>query len=220
MNVVVFASGTGTNARNIFELAQKYPEHICVQALICNKAQAGVLHVAKSFDIPTHIVVVEKQETPQKTRQKHEQRISAILDTLHFDYICLAGYMRIFSAEFVQRYPHPEWPVSKIINIHPSLLPSFKGNSGYNDAFEYGVKISGVTTHFVNEEVDGGIILHQRIFERREDDTLQTFMDRGLEQEYICYRQTLLALAKQMVQKSSYQNVASIFLVISEDEAL
>ena len=218
MNLIVFASGTGSNAKNIFELAQKYPNMLSVQALICNKPEAGVLDIAKFFGIPSHVVVVEKQRTPQDTRQQHEQKIIAILDTFQFDYICLAGYMRIFSAEFIQKYPHPIWPVSKIINIHPSLLPSFKGMLGYKNAFDYGVKISGVTTHFVNAEVDGGTILHQRIFERHPDDTLQTFVNRGMEQEYICYRQTLLALAQQTEQISSYQHVVARFLSTARDE--
>ena len=203
MKVVVFASGTGTNARNIFALAQKYPELIEVCALISNKRDAGVLSIAKEFEIESHVVPLERKDSKLATRIHHEGKICEILDGLEFDYICLAGYMRIFTKDFVQRFPHPEWPVSKIINIHPALLPSFKGHSGYEDAFAYGVKISGVTTHFVNEEVDGGSIIHQRSFERYYDDTLQTFKKRGLEEEYVCYRQTLLSLATENIHISS-----------------
>ena len=203
MKVVVFASGTGTNARNIFALAQKYPDLIEVCALISNKRDAGVLSIAKEFGIESYVVPLERKESKVATRIHHEERICEILDGLQFDYICLAGYMRIFTKDFVQKFPHPEWPVSKIINIHPALLPSFKGHSGYEDAFAYGVKISGVTTHFVNEEVDGGSIIHQRSFERYYDDTIQTFKKRGLEEEYVCYRQTLLALATENIHISS-----------------
>ena len=203
MKVVVFASGTGSNARNIFALAQKHPELIEVCALISNKSDAGALAIAKEFEIESYVVPLERKESKLLTRVHHEERICEILDEIDFDYICLAGYMRIFTKDFVQKYPHPEWPVSKIINIHPALLPSFKGHSGYEDAFDYGVKISGVTTHFVNEEVDGGSIIHQRSFERYHDDTLQKFKKRGLEEEYVCYRQTLLALATKDIHISS-----------------
>lgn len=215
MNLVVFASGTGTNAKNIFERAVQNPDFLNVKALICNRKQAGVLEFAKEYNIPSFVIPVIRKENRLQTRFAHEKRISDVLNSLDFDYICLAGYMRIFTQSFIDRYPHPSWPVSKIINIHPSLLPSFKGHSGYEDAFEYGVKIAGVTTHFVNEDVDGGMILHQRQFPRFHDDSLEDFKTRGLEQEYLCYQETLLALAKQ--EYHAQKNPFRLFLSISEE---
>ena len=215
MNIVVFASGTGTNAKNIFELAKEHPELLSVKALICNRKQAGVLDVAQEYCIPAFVCPVVRTGDRLQTRLAHEQRIAETLDRIDFDYICLAGYMRIFTGSFITRYPHPVWPVSKIINIHPALLPAFKGASGYDDAYKYGVKISGVTTHFVNEEVDAGLILHQRSFPRKTGDSLDVFKKRGLTQEYICYQETLLALAQEtyQLQESPFQ----LELNISED---
>ena len=197
LNIVVFASGGGQNARNIFATARQYPNLLKINALICNRKQAGVLTFAEEYQIPSVIIPVPFRSSKSQARLDHEAQISNQLATLAFDYICLAGYMRIFTASFIARYPHPSWPVSKIINIHPSLLPAFKGYSGYADAFHYGVKLGGVTTHFVNEEVDGGLILHQRHFPRFANDTLDSFIERGRQQEYICYRETLLALAAE-----------------------
>ena len=196
MNLIVFASGTGSNAKNIFDLAKQHPQLLSVKALICNRKQAGVLDFAEQYNIPAFICPVVRTGDRVQTRLAHEQRIAEHLDNIDFDYICLAGYMRIFTSSFIARYPHPVWPVSKIINIHPALLPSFKGASGYDDAYNYGVRISGVTTHFVSEEVDSGLILQQRTFPRLTGDSLASFKKRGLEQEYICYQETLLALAQ------------------------
>ena len=148
MRVVVFASGRGSNARVLFEAARLHPSCLKIAALICNKPEAGVLSIAEEYGIQQFVIPVERQDTRMQTRLHHEERIHAVLDTINPTVICLAGYMRIFTKDFVQKYPHPEWPVSKIINIHPALLPSFKGHSGYEDAFDYGVKISGVTTPF------------------------------------------------------------------------
>ena len=103
MKIVVFASGTGTNARNIFELAQKHPALIQICALICNKKEAGVLAIAEHFGVPTHVIPLERQENQMATRRHHEQKICAVLDKIDFDYICLAGYMRILTKDFVQK---------------------------------------------------------------------------------------------------------------------
>ena len=202
MRIVVLASGRGSNAANIFALAQQYPHLIHVEALICNKPQAGVLAHADSFGVPSFVIPVPKGTDSTERRRKHEERIHECLATLSFSYICLAGYMRVFTPEFVAQYPHSVWPVSTIINIHPSLLPSFPGTHGYDDAFSYGVQISGVTTHFVDAGVDTGTIIHQRSFPRLFGDNLASFSERGLAEEYICYRQTLYALATEQVYVS------------------
>ena len=118
--------------------------------------------------------------------------------------------MRVFTANFIDQYKHATWPVSRIINIHPSLLPSFPGTNAYREAFSYGVRFSGVTTHFVDEGVDSGVILNQRIFERKKQDTLDQFQNRGLQEEYLCYRETLLALATGRVSYS--KNPFQIFI--------
>ena len=212
LRVVVFASGRGSNARNIFALAQKHPDKISVVALVSNRKKAGVLEYAKEFDIPSFVVPVRLAVPKKERRQRHEEEIAAVLDGLSFDYICLAGYMRVFTQQFVARYSHPTWPVSKIINIHPSLLPSFPGTSGYEDAFRYGVKYSGVTLHFVDAGVDTGAIIHQRIVARQSSDSFTQFQNRGLQEEYQAYKEMLLALAEEryVVQHSPF----SLFLQV------
>lgn len=195
LNIVVFASGRGSNAKAIFELCEENPELISICALITNNANAGVIEHAEHFGIPTHVVPVIRRSTRKETRANHEHRITAVLESLNFNYICLAGYMRILTEEFINAYPHPNWPCSSIINIHPALLPSFKGTHGYEDAFDHGVRVAGVTTHFVSAEVDSGPIINQRYFKRYAADTLTDFKTRGLSEEHRCYRQTLMALA-------------------------
>jgi formyltetrahydrofolate-dependent phosphoribosylglycinamide formyltransferase len=210
LKLVVFASGRGSNAKNIFELAKQNPDLVSITALISNSSTAGVLKIADHFEIPKFIIPVTRHATRRETRLKHESKIHSCLSRLEWDYICLAGYMRIFTEDFVTQYPHPKWPTSKIINIHPSLLPSFKGNSGYEDAYNYGVTVAGVSTHFVSTEVDAGPIIYQRYFKRMADDTLETFKHRGLIEEHICYRKSLLALANKT--HTVHSNPFHIFL--------
>ena len=199
LRLVVFASGRGSNAKAIFELAEENPELIKIEALITNKPNAGVLEHAAHFDIPTHVVPVSRQATREATRLHHEAQIHAILGEYAWDYICLAGYMRILTEDFVLRYPHPSWPCSKIINIHPALLPAFKGANGYEDAYNYGVTVAGITVHFVSPEVDSGPIIHQRYFKRKAADSLADFKARGLVEEHLGYRRTILALSTDSV---------------------
>ena len=195
LRVVVFASGRGSNARTIFALSQKHPDKISVVALITNRPTAGVLVHANSYGIPSFVVPINRSIPKEQRRSRHEEDIEAVLAQFTFDYICLAGYMRIFTPDFIARHQHPLWPVSNIINIHPSLLPSFPGMHGYEDAFQYGVKYSGVTLHFVDAGVDTGAIIHQEIVPRKSEDSLAQFQERGLQQEHHAYQVVLLALA-------------------------
>ncbi len=197
MRTVVFASGRGSNARALFEAARLNSTSIQIEALICNRSEAGVLSIAEEFGIPCFVIPVVRKNTRAETRLHHEEQIHSVLESLNPSLICLAGYMRIMTSDFIRRYPHSEFPVSKIVNIHPSLLPSFKGSRGYEDAFNYNVKISGITVHFVSSEVDGGTIIHQRTFPRKLSDDLSTFKARGLELEHQMYPEVLLALAQQ-----------------------
>ena len=199
LRLVVFASGRGSNAKTIFELAEDNPELISVEALITNNPNAGALEHAAHFDVPAHVVPVVRQATRAATRLQQEAHIHEILNGYAWDYICLAGYMRILTGDFVSRYPHASWPCSRIINIHPALLPAFKGANGYEDAFNYGVTVAGITLHFVDAEVDAGPIIHQRYFKRKAADTLDDFKVRGLAEEHLGYRRTLLALATDSV---------------------
>jgi phosphoribosylglycinamide formyltransferase-1 len=110
------------------------------------------------------------------------------------DFLVLAGYMRILSESFLRAYKDPRG-FYRIVNIHPSLLPSFPGKSAYEDAFNYGVKVSGITIHLVDEKVDHGYILAQEAFPRFDDDTLATFKARGLAVEHKLFPEVLQTLA-------------------------
>ena len=104
------------------------------------------------------------------------------------DFVCLAGYMRLLSPAFIAAYPH------RIINIHPSLLPAFPGVDAQQQALAYGVKMSGCTVHFVDENLDAGPILVQRAVEVRDRDDVESLAARILEQEHIAYVEALVAL--------------------------
>lgn len=196
MRIVIFASGRGSNARAIIEAASVQDVDIEVMAVISNRVDALVLQVAEHFGVPSHVVTVNRQSTARETRLEHESRIHKVLSQYTWDFIVLAGYMRIFTPDFVAKYPHSDWPVSRIVNIHPSLLPSFKGASAYDDAFEYGVKVSGITVHFVNAGVDEGTIIAQESFTRLPTDDLATFTARGLAVEHRLYPSVLGQLSR------------------------
>ena len=111
-----------------------------------------------------------------------------IISEAESDLICLAGYMRLLSPAFVAAYPH------RILNIHPSLLPAFPGVDAQAQAVAYGVKVSGCTVHFVDENLDAGPIIVQRAVEVRDDDSAETLAARILEQEHVAYVEALAKL--------------------------
>jgi phosphoribosylglycinamide formyltransferase-1 len=164
-----------------------------VVAIVTNRTDAGVLIVAEEFGIPSHVMPL-RQDVPN-SRLEQESRIHTVLSQYQWDYLVLAGYMRILTSDFVGRYPHPEWPVSRILNIHPSMLPDFKGATAYEDAFDAGVLSSGITVHFVSPVVDDGLILVQESVVRKPEDTLELFRTRGLAVEHRLYSRVLLDLA-------------------------
>ena len=134
-----------------------------------------------------HAHVIDHREFA--SRAAHEEEVLHILGSARPDYIVLAGYMRLLSADFVARYSN------RILNIHPSLLPAFPGVDAQWQAVAYGVKISGCTVHFVTEKLDDGPILVQRCVEVRDDDTGDTLAARILAEEHAAYVEALRKLA-------------------------
>lgn len=176
-NIVVMISGNGTNLQKIIEAQQagKINGRIC--AVIANKADAYGLERAKQAGIPTFIF-------ERKTFDSNLAMDNAIADKLTqlgADLIVLAGYMKILTAEFTQRF------AGKIINIHPSLLPKYAGLNTHQRAMEAGDTEHGMTIHFVNEEVDGGAVILQASVPIYPDDTLDEVIQRVYEQEHRCY---------------------------------
>lgn len=147
-----------------------------VAVVISDKADATGLVKAQEKGIET--VVVERNG---RKRAEHDAETIAELQKRGVELVCLAGYMRLLSPDFVRAFPE------RIINIHPSLLPSFKGLDAQKQAFDFGVKVTGCTVHFVDEELDHGKIIAQRAVAVLDDDTEETLAARILEQEHDLY---------------------------------
>lgn len=150
--LAVFASGRGSNFEAIVSACESGRIAAQVVLLVCDYPSAEVVARAKAH----HIRCFAFSPKDYASKADYEQAISLLLEQSGVELICLAGYMRLLSEAFVNRYP------GRIINIHPSLLPAFKGAHAIEQAFEYGVKIYGVTIHFVDATMDGGKIISQQ----------------------------------------------------------
>ncbi len=169
--------------------ARDFPAEIVV--VISNRADAGGLETAKARGIPT--VTIESKPFG-KDRAAFEAVLQPALDQHKVDLICLGGFMRLFTAEFVQRW------YGSMLNIHPSLLPSFPGLDPQGQALRAGVKISGATVHFVIPETDAGPILMQGALAVRDDDTPDTLAARILEIEHRIYPDALRLVASGQIR--------------------
>lgn len=149
--LAVFASGSGSNYQAIVEACRDGRIDAEVVLLVCDKPGAKVLERAKRYG--TECFAFSPKEFA--SREEYETLLASMLDERSVDFVCLAGYMRIVGKVLLERY------AQRIVNIHPSLLPSFKGAHAIQDAVDYGVKLFGVTTHFVDETLDGGRIIDQ-----------------------------------------------------------
>lgn len=164
MNFAVFASGKGTNLQAIIRAVKKRKINADLVLVLSDNKGAYALKRAKRAKIKT--VVVDPK--PFSSREDYDLEIVRILEQEKIDFIVLAGFMRIITSALIGCFPN------KIFNIHPALLPSFKGTHGIGEAFGYGVKVTGVTVHFVDEKMDNGPIILQDIVKIKEDDTLET----------------------------------------------
>jgi phosphoribosylglycinamide formyltransferase-1 len=180
-NLGILLSGRGSNfeaiARNVE--AGKIPG-ARVAVVISNKADAGGLETARRMGLTA--LAIPSKGVP---REEHDQAIVAALREHKVDLVCLAGYMRLLSPWFVQQFPR------RILNIHPSLLPAFPGLEAQEQAFAYGVKVSGCTVHFVDEELDHGAILVQKTVPVLDSDDEHSLAARILEQEHIAYSEAI-----------------------------
>ncbi|MFA5114976.1 MAG: phosphoribosylglycinamide formyltransferase [Candidatus Omnitrophota bacterium] len=181
MNIAVFASGRGTNFSAIARAVKKGMIKANLALLVCDQPNAGVSARARRAGVK--IALVERQDF--KDNDGFEAEIIRHLEDNNIGLILLAGYMRMLSRGFVERYKN------KIINIHPSILPAFKGTESIKDAFEYGSKLTGVTVHFVDGEMDHGPIILQGAVEIREADTLGALEARIHKLEHKLYPQAV-----------------------------
>ena len=180
-NLGILLSGRGSNfeaiARNVE--AGKIPG-ARIAVVISNKADAGGLETARRLGLTA--LAIPSKGVP---REEHDRAVAAALQKHQVDLICLAGYMRLLSPWLVQQFPR------RILNIHPSLLPAFPGLEAQEQAFAYGVKISGCTVHFVDEELDHGAIIVQKAVPVLDSDDEHGLSARILEQEHIAYSEAI-----------------------------
>lgn len=187
--IIVFASGAGSNFKSICEAVKKKKLSAQIIGLISDHIGVRSLEVAREYGISAHAI-----ERGRQSREEHEAHILNVIHKDNPDWIILAGYMRIFSKNFIDRFFDEALGVSKIINIHPSLLPAFPGKDGYLQALRYGVKVTGATVHFVSQGVDDGPIIAQRSLLIEDSDTESTLKKRGLALEHELYVESLQQL--------------------------
>jgi phosphoribosylglycinamide formyltransferase 1 len=180
-NLGILLSGRGSNfeaiAKNV--AAGKIPS-ARIAIVISNKPDAGGLEIARHMGLEALVI-----PSKGKPREEHDREVVAALQQHNVDLVCLAGYMRLLSPWFVRQFPR------RILNIHPSLLPAFPGLEAQEQAFAYGVKITGCTVHFVDEELDHGPIIVQKTVPVLDTDDERTLAARILEQEHAAYSEAI-----------------------------
>lgn len=177
MNIAVFCSGNGTNLQAIIDSRKKGYLKAEIKLVVSDAPDCYALIRAKNEGIKTF--VIERKNF--KAKKDFEEEILKALKEENIGLIALAGYMRMLSGYFISAYKN------KILNIHPALLPSFKGAHGIKDAFEYGVKITGATVHFVTQDMDAGPVILQSPVKVTEDDTEETLAEAIHEEEHKIY---------------------------------
>ncbi len=189
MKIGILISGRGSNMVAIVEAVQSgsIPDSE-VAAVISDKTSAEGLIKAKERGIET-LVITRKG----RTREEHDAEIIFELKKRDVELVCLAGYMRLLSSEFIRAFPN------RITNIHPSLLPSFKGLDAQRQAIDYGVKVSGCTVHFVDEALDHGAIISQKAVEVFDDDTTESLAAKILEHEHMLYVEAVKKIVEKKV---------------------
>ena len=177
----ILLSGRGSNFVAIADSvdAGRIPD-ARIAVVISNRTNAGGVETARKRGLNALVI-----PSKGKDRESHDREVVTALREHKVDLVCLAGYMRLLSPWFVQQFPQ------RILNIHPSLLPSFPGLEAQQQAFAYGVKVSGCTVHFVDEELDHGAIIVQKTVPILDSDDEHTLAERILEQEHIAYAEAI-----------------------------
>jgi phosphoribosylglycinamide formyltransferase 1 len=179
-NLGILLSGRGSNFEAIADNVASGKLDANIAVVISNRADAPGIESARRRGL--NALVIRSKGVP---REEHDRLVVAALEDRKVDLVCLAGYMRLLSPWFVQQFPN------RILNIHPSLLPAFPGLEAQKQAFEYGVKVSGCTVHFVDADLDHGAIILQKtvpVLDTDDDDTLAA---RILGQEHIAYSEAI-----------------------------
>jgi phosphoribosylglycinamide formyltransferase-1 len=177
----ILLSGRGSNFLAIAEAVRegRLPGAE-IAVVLSNLPDAAGLEAARQLGLPAIAI-----PSAGRKRAEHDAEMIATLRAQCVDLVCLAGYMRIISPEFVRTFPN------RILNIHPALLPAFPGLDAQAQALEFGAKVSGCTVHFVDEAVDHGAIILQRVVPVLDEDTAESLSARILEQEHIAYPEAI-----------------------------
>jgi phosphoribosylglycinamide formyltransferase-1 len=180
-NLAILLSGRGSNFEAIAKsVSSGRIPNTRIAVVISNKPEAGGIETARRLGLNALVI-----PSKGKGREDHDREVVAALQKHEVDLVCLAGYMRLLSPWFVRQFPH------RILNIHPSLLPAFPGLEAQEQAFAYGVKVSGCTVHFVDEELDHGPIIVQKTVAVLDSDNEHTLAERILEQEHVAYSEAI-----------------------------
>jgi phosphoribosylglycinamide formyltransferase-1 len=188
-NIGILLSGRGTNFMAIAENVRRGLIPAQISAVISNRPDAPGLEHARQLGLNALCI-----PSKGKPREQHDAEVVAALQQANVDLVCLAGYMRLLSPAFIRSFPQ------RILNIHPSLLPAFPGLDAQKQAFDYGVKVSGCTVHFVDEFLDHGAIIVQKSVPVLPTDDEHTLAARILEQEHLAYTEAI-----NIVLKGNYE---------------
>ena len=179
-NLGILLSGRGSNFEAIAEYVASGELDANIAVVISNRTDAAGIESARRRGLNALVI-----PSKGKAREEHDREVVAALRAHHAELVCLAGYMRLLSPWFVQQFPN------RILNIHPALLPAFPGLDAQKQAFDYGVKVSGCTVHFVDENLDHGAIILQKVVPVLDSDDEHTLAARILEQEHIAYSEAI-----------------------------
>lgn len=175
-NLGILISGRGSNLEAIARAVMDGAIRARIALVVSNRANAQGLEWARRMGLPAAVI-----PSAQRPRAEFESELRRALEEASADYICLAGFTRVLSPEFVRAFPR------RILNIHPSLLPAFPGVDAQAQALAYGVKFAGCTVHFVDEGVDSGPVILQAVVPVRDDDTVESLSARILAEEHRIY---------------------------------
>jgi phosphoribosylglycinamide formyltransferase 1 len=183
----ILISGRGSNMLNIVDACLKKKINAEVKIIISNNTKSNYLEKLKNSSVKIKVI----QNKDFKNNNLYEEKIGTMLKSEKVELVCLAGYTRVLSKNFLNNWKN------QVINIHPSLLPSFKGLNAQEKAFNYRVKYTGCTVHYVNEELDGGEIIDQRVVEIKDDDDIDSLKKKILKEEHKLYINVIDKLSKK-----------------------
>lgn len=195
LKIAILASGSGTNAQAMLHKAAAGVLDVDIRLIVSNRPGAGVLERARKAGVPC--VVLDHTEYP--SREAHEAAVVEALKASGADYIVLAGYMRLLTPVFLEPFG------GRVLNLHPALLPSFPGAHGGADALAYGVKLTGCSVHFVEEEMDAGPLIIQAAVPVIAGEPLDALMARIHQMEHRIYPQALQWLAQGRIRREGRQ---------------